>query len=168
MTDNKEWFTSVKNYQLNSIKKYLQSGQDINAENDDGMTALHIACRSNNLELVKFLVDNKASINHQPEGYEITPLMTACSYGHMDIVKYLVEECNAKLNLRDSYGYTALMMACERGNLDLIIYLLDNKNIDVNIKNIHGHSAIVLALNNGLNIFNFFANKFDIHLTRKN
>lgn len=70
-----------------------------NAKNQIGMSALHVACRSNHLEVVKLLVENgadktkKYSLNEIDLGKGpvrgVTALDIAKSLGHTDIVNFL-------------------------------------------------------------------------------
>ena len=55
----------------------------------DGSTALHVAATNGNHDIVKFLLDHKASVNIQ-DYHGNTPLHLAASYGNYEVVKLLV------------------------------------------------------------------------------
>ena len=57
----------------------------------DGNTVLIIASELGRLNIVKFLIDNKANINEQNNNKE-TALMLASRKGHIDIVKLLIRK----------------------------------------------------------------------------
>ena len=58
---------------------------------------LHTACHNGNLEIVKLLVQRRASVNTGDGRFHWTPLHRACSKGHQQIVEYLIMEakCDA-------------------------------------------------------------------------
>ncbi|MEI0567594.1 ankyrin repeat domain-containing protein, partial [Brachyspira pulli] len=66
------------------IQFLIESGIDINAQNNKGCTALMYACASESFNIVKILLENKADIYIKDnEG------KTALSYSNKDISKYL-------------------------------------------------------------------------------
>ena len=104
------------------------------------------AIKNNNLELVKYLVENKnidlfgGQCKYMREAtkmghneivkYLITQgcppyacahfnLKTACKTGNMDLVRYLVEECNCRVNLYDNY------LVRNASNLEIKNYLIE-------------------------------------------
>ena len=48
---------------IETIKKFVSDGGDVNVCNDKGKTSLHIACLHHRLDVVIFLLDNGADIN---------------------------------------------------------------------------------------------------------
>ena len=56
-------FVSLEN--LEDIKNKLKAGTDINITDDKGNTLLHSNAAKNNLEIIKYLLDNKADVNKQ-------------------------------------------------------------------------------------------------------
>lgn len=59
----------------------------------DGMTSLHVAAKSGNLEACKIILNTSSTVpnfvNIQDDG-GWTPLVWACEHGHCEIIKYLV------------------------------------------------------------------------------
>jgi ankyrin repeat protein len=53
----------ARNGDLESLKRMLSAGTDINAQDDEGRTALHYAVMSTNNYLVRYLVERGAEIN---------------------------------------------------------------------------------------------------------
>jgi ankyrin repeat protein len=82
---------------LNSVKKYLTKGEDINQYDRHGWTPLIWAIYYNNYDVVKYLLDNKANPNaktlyNSGSIYkESTPLIIASYYGYEDIVILLLK-----------------------------------------------------------------------------
>ncbi len=71
------------------------------AFNIDG-SAIHYACRSGHLNIVKYLLQQDSTIINQLDAEDWTPLHYACNNGHLNIVKLLLEY-NANVNLKDNY-----------------------------------------------------------------
>jgi ankyrin repeat protein len=53
---------------------YIKKGADVNAQSDDGFTALHHAVFSNDINIVKLLIENGASVNLRDFDSRLTPL----------------------------------------------------------------------------------------------
>jgi ankyrin repeat protein len=67
---------------------------------------LSIACRKNNISLVKRLLERGIDPNKKDEfGY--TALHSACSVGNLELINLLLEY-NANPNVRDNYNTTVL------------------------------------------------------------
>lgn len=72
-------------------KKLINSGTiDINATRHGGWTALMLAARYGNSEMVKILIGNKAAINSSTTS-GMTALYLAKKFGHEEVVKLLIE-----------------------------------------------------------------------------
>ena len=84
------------------IVTYLSQCNKITVNN----AHLYLACRYNNLEVVKFLISYLAPDEDEKKLLEVvnsqhtevlwTPFMRACHYGNMDVVRYFVEQSYAK------------------------------------------------------------------------
>lgn len=71
------------------VKQLLANGQDVNARNSDGLTALHTACIDGKYQMCQLLVTHGANINAADnEGW--TPLHAAAGSGHLRIANFLV------------------------------------------------------------------------------
>ena len=88
---------------LNTIICYYLSGVKF----DENI--MRLACKSGNLDLVKFLIDIKCPINDDSIGHAVL-------YGHYEIVKYLV-------NIDVPLTTLAMYNACVTGNLIMINFL---------------------------------------------
>ena len=111
----------------------------LNAKNNNGDTALMLACRSGTLELVKLLVLNHETLYQQSNAISEFLLERVSSAHKVDI------------DMKTNYGYTALMIVSENGYTDMVKFLIemgvDINVIDNNLKS--GPSPMVLACKEG-------------------
>jgi len=107
------------------IVKLLLKGNpdDLNAEADDGRTALIIAASKGYKEIVELLLDKGAAVNFQNNDGQ-TALMRAAFYGHREIVELLLKN-GAVDELEDNWGENALISAAVRRHTKIIELLLD-------------------------------------------
>jgi ankyrin repeat protein len=104
----------------------------INALDIFGNTPLHSAAKSGNLDLVKYLIEEKGADFNAPDNDGETPLHSAASWGTLDVLKYLIEEKGADFNTPDNDGETPLHSAASWGTLDVVKYLIEEKGADFN------------------------------------
>jgi ankyrin repeat protein len=98
-------------------------GANIHLRNYHGETALHVACDSCNLNMVRWLVYNRANINCADHA-GITPLMLATTTPCCSAVIELLCECGADVNYVNRYGDTALDVATGDVRLVKLMYPL--------------------------------------------
>ncbi|WP_341820524.1 ankyrin repeat domain-containing protein [Wolbachia endosymbiont (group A) of Cydia strobilella] len=84
-------------------------GEDIDAQDENGLTFLHRAAARNNKESVELLVKCGAKVDVQDKD-GLTPLHYAAVYGCVEIAEYLVEG-GANVNAQDKAEYTPLCYA---------------------------------------------------------
>ncbi|XP_044727865.1 nuclear factor NF-kappa-B p100 subunit isoform X2 [Chrysoperla carnea] len=107
---------------------------DFDLENDDGLTAVHLAVRSNNLAVTSLLIEKGADVNHISSHDGDSALHMAVTNNNIDIVKYLLEFSKININQQNFGGYTALHKAVAEENAD-ICKILRVYNADPNIPN---------------------------------
>mmetsp|Transcript_1052 Transcript_1052/g.1172 ORF Transcript_1052/g.1172 Transcript_1052/m.1172 type:complete len:368 (+) Transcript_1052:177-1280(+) len=138
-------FETVKFLLLSSTAG--QHGVPINSKAHNGNTALHLTAQHGSLDIIQYLIDEKAEVNVQND-YDLTPLHFACIGGHLNIVRYLVLH-GASIHIRNSSGSTALHLAAGSGKHDICAYLAEQPKIDLMALDSEGHSAIDAALSAG-------------------
>ena len=120
-------------------------GDNIDATDGDGCTALHSAAALNRLDMVSYLVQHSAAVNKHSHANR-TPLHMAACKGNLEVVKYLVQK-KAKVNLADEDGNTPCSDAVSGGHLEVLTYLIehgaDKDGTD------YGISPLCLASSNG-------------------
>jgi len=103
-------------------------GIDLNEEDDNGMSALHLVSiyASGHLAFVQKLVSLGAN-PHQRMRNGNTVLGCNCGSGHFDVVEYLLDHCGCDPMISSHDGWTALHSASRRkNNHRVIVKLLDN------------------------------------------
>ncbi|KAJ9613425.1 Glycerophosphocholine phosphodiesterase [Cladophialophora chaetospira] len=107
---------------LEIVRLLVGAGVDINHQDEQGDTALHVAARFGHFECAKLLLEGtekqKADIELVEKTYGWTPLFIACVDGHLPIVELLIEH-GADLERLDSSGWNAKEHAALRGHVDI-------------------------------------------------
>lgn len=112
-----------------------------------GDSALHMAIRYGNLDIVKYLAtsDNITFDDITSDDIIFDELLEACVNGHVDVVKYIIEEYH--IDIYDEDGRSEMFIAsAENGHIDLVRYFLDF--IGNKIDKVENSAAIDLAKEN--------------------
>lgn len=153
------------NVESDLVDTFLSAGADLNTQNMDGETALHIAARCGLYEISERLIKNGAELNVY-DAYGRNVLHTAVCSNEYQIVKLILNHCSMinqslinsgaatmsspilddKYDLIDSktnddLGDTPLIIAA-RLNLNNIVQLLIDFNATVNATDNEGRSAL--------------------------
>ncbi|EJF64724.1 ankyrin, partial [Dichomitus squalens LYAD-421 SS1] len=103
----------------------------VNAIDDDGRTPLHWAASSGSVDIVRFLIDQKADVNRGDSG-GWTPLHIASSGGFDDVVRELLG-AGAEVNRTNDKGITPLHYAASKSRIE-IGKLLIARGADINAR----------------------------------
>ena len=137
------------------IRTLLAQRVDVNAQQADGMTALHWAAYRDELELARQLVRAGANVK-AANRYGVTPLSLACTNGDGGMVALFIT-AGVDVNAALPGGETPLMTASRTGNLAAVKALI-NHGAKVDAKDdrrgqtalmwaaAEGHAPIVQAL----------------------
>ncbi|EAY16383.1 ankyrin repeat protein, putative [Trichomonas vaginalis G3] len=131
-------------FNIQSLCEYfLSHGANINEKDNGGLTALHIAVDSNQLEIVEFLLSHGANIDEK-DNDGLTALHIAVKSNQLKIVEFLLSH-GANINEKDYLGKTALHIAVKSNQLKIVEFLLSHgANIDE--KNNDGLTALHFAV----------------------
>lgn len=110
---------------LREVELCLAAGIDPNVFRDND-TALLIATKNNNVEMVNLLLAYGANPNIKGEKGQNTPLITASERGYLDIAKALLSDKRTNPNMRDEKMLTPLMHAASKGHVEIVLALLEN------------------------------------------
>ncbi|KAK3093431.1 hypothetical protein FSP39_015649 [Pinctada imbricata] len=75
---------------VQALQKLKESGADFSLPNQDGRTALHVACREGHYPVVQYLLHNGVSV-HAKDHQGLTPLMDAINGKHENVITLLVK-----------------------------------------------------------------------------
>ncbi len=144
----------------------VERGADVNAVDRGGETALHMACRTQDVYLARFLLSHGAQRSVQVrDAAGNTPLIDAAAaegtrsvpvpvMGEVVITTLeappsaelvqLLLDAGADLSAPTNRGNTALHIAAYKGHLEIVRLLL-SRGADRNLKNARGETAEMLA-----------------------
>ena len=127
-----------------AVQTLLKRGEDVNAAQADGMTALHWAASHGDAELAQLLIYAGANLRAATRINGYTPLFVASQYGHAAVIETLLKGgADAKAVSRS--GSTPLMLAAASGRVEAVTRLLD-AGADVNAKeSARGQTAVMFA-----------------------
>ena len=137
---------------LKICRMLLQSYNFVNHErDDDGLTVLHSAVLSGELELLQYLIENGSDVFSKTKDGR-SCLHLAAEQGDLNICRMLLQNYNFVIQEADDDGLTVLHSAVLSGELELLQYLIENGS-DVFSKTKDGRSCLHLAAEQGdLNI----------------
>ncbi|XP_069707034.1 ankyrin repeat domain-containing protein 26 [Phaenicophaeus curvirostris] len=115
----------------------------IDARDKAERTALHLACASGHVDVVKYLVENKCKLNLLDNDNR-SPLMKAVQCQQEECVAIVLEH-GADPNLADADGNTALHLAVISPNTSVAGLLLEH-NANIDAQNKEGCTPLILAV----------------------
>lgn len=133
---------------LEKVKELMKKGNvDVNKPDADGKTPLHRAAQSGSVDVMSFLLDNKADASKRSKSGE-TPLHVAVFHRNSKAVELLLKKSE---NARDAVNavddvmqMTALHIGIKNGSADIVKTLLDH-GADAAIEDASGQNALSLA-----------------------
>ena len=121
-----------------------QLNEDMNDEDQDGMTPLATAVYREEIEIIKQLLANGARIDHRNDLYGFTALHYAARFGKKKSTEALIAQ-GADISARDKWEYQPIHWAAYHDRPE-IIELLISKGADINAKTSLGETPLELAI----------------------
>lgn len=109
---------------LEVVKKFIEKGINMEANDRFGQTPLHVAVRSGNKAVTRALLEKGANSEARTSNNE-TLLHMAAKGGQMDIAQVLLES-GVDIEAKDSSQHTPLHKAAKAGHGDIVKLLLKN------------------------------------------
>lgn len=136
-----------KNFNEHKIDNLFEvSDIDINWQDEEGKSFLHICEEKNLRESIKWLIKNNANLEIEDKNKE-TALFYAIKENHSHMVKLLIEN-KANANHQNSYERIPFQEAIYASNMNIVDFLIPlTKNL--NNADIYGHNAIFDAVMSG-------------------
>lgn len=122
----------------------LDRGADLQARDEEGLTALHYAAATGNLPTLRALLDAKAKLAVSDKN-GTTPLHWAAARGRKETAQALLA-ADAPVDPADKEGQTPLHLAVAAGQEVLVRLLLDH-GANPNLRNHKGETAFTYAEN---------------------
>lgn len=133
-----------KNKMFPVVKYLINKGLDVDLVDDNGRTALHIACRVGHSETVKLLLKTKTDVNAITNFTKLTPIHIAALYGRTDIVRLLME-AGCIIDSVDQNLETPLHLAARGGHVEALS-LITPLSKKLNSTDIDGRTALHLTV----------------------
>jgi len=142
---------------LARVGKFVEGGANVNAKNNQGMTALHLAVQEKHQDVAKFLITKGADINAKDKsGY--TPLYYAVWNEDKDMVRLLVTK-GADVNFTPEKDYPPLHYAVWMEDIDIVKLFVAN-GVKFDVKDNDGWTAFRYAASQGnRELVEFFVSK---------
>jgi ankyrin repeat protein len=104
----------------------LDIGVDVNVQDVNGITSLHLASAERNYTVVKMLIDNGVDVNTVTSDQRTSLHYAALTeYANVNSVLLLLN-AGINVNARDAEGMTALHLASQARNYEIVEMLVDN------------------------------------------
>lgn len=134
---------AARNADRDALRALLRQKVDVNAVENDGVTALHWASYRDDVESAGLLIGAGANVNTATD-LGVTPLWTAGLNGSAAMVRRLLE-AGANPNASLLLGETPVMVAARTGNPEIVEQLLI-KGANVNAQAARGQTALMWAV----------------------
>lgn len=119
---------------------------DINASNQNGLTALHSASKEGHVRIVEELIARGANV-HAKTNRGNTALHIASLAGHEPVVRMLINN-GADVNAQSASGFSALYMASQENHVQIVKLLLAS-NANQNLATTDGFTPLAVAMQQG-------------------
>ena len=140
---NREIFNTVRDGNIDKLKKMLESGENIHCRDEHGYTLLHTATGST-VEMLDYIVSQGADIRDRCTIGGTTAIHSAARYYNLDTLKYLVSK-GLNANVIDDLGRTPLWSTVtpdeSQCDIEIVMYLV-SQGCNVNHKNFQGRTII--------------------------
>jgi hypothetical protein len=132
---------------LGEVQRLIGLGANVNAVTGAGRTPLMSATAYGHINIVRFLLENGASINIKDthDGWTALMFSTGFTNEEFEIAKLLIENGADVNEISTKHGGTALMMACKKCHSKIARLLIETPNINLNIVTNDGLTALDFA-----------------------
>jgi ankyrin repeat protein len=122
----------------------VRIAENINVQNANGSTALHLAVKTNNVETCRLLCQcPHINVNIKDKRMQNTPLHHAID--NIELVRILCSQANVDINAQNCNKQTVLHCAIIKACDNVVAYLCTINECNVNARTVD-HSPLTLAL----------------------
>lgn len=118
---------------LETIRRLILGGVDVNAQYESAETPLHLASCNDHIDVVRFLLENNADVNAKSSNIPQTPLGQALVNRKVDVAKLLLAK-GADVN--DEMGFWS-----HRGEMTPLGYILSTRDLHQLLPHFLDHGA---------------------------
>ena len=136
----------VDNNDIDGVRDYDNTVNEINKKDIVGDTALACASRNGNIEITELLLEIETINVNLQDCDGNTALIIASRIGNIEIVNLLLTNETINVNFQNKIGYTALTYTSKKGNIEMIKLLLA-KGATVIIKHYYSYMVIDVLTN---------------------
>ena len=127
-----------------AVTALIKDAADVNAAQGDGMTALHWAAMTGDVEIARMLIYAGANVKASTRIGAYTPLYLASQQGNAEVIEALIQ-AGSDPKAGTPNGTTPLMVAAQAGKIDAVGVLIDG-GADVNAKDgVRGQTPLMYA-----------------------
>ena len=174
------FFKALRNVSLSKVKKYIESGLDIEIKDKYGNSPLLLAGKCKIYKLIKYLIDAGANFQVINNYRESILHYTVCSNKLMEITQYVIENIQSENELdffqikNSSHHRTALHLALHHqpSNISLAkLFIKDKCKFLLNVPDKNGFTPAHIAIkqNCSLEMFEFLLeNEADFNIPATN
>ena len=130
--DEKEFLSKTSERDNDNVLNLINTGVDVNVQDENGMTGLMKASQTGNVELIEELIRVGANVNIQNIFGNTALICATLNWQNECVLKLLENGANTKIQGKD--GLTALMYAAKNGNINSLQTLIEG-GADPNIPN---------------------------------
>ena len=134
----------VEKNDIVAVKRSLDNGADVNAQDRNKRSLLLIVTINQQVEMAKLLVAHGANVNLQDDRMD-SPFLYAGASGQTELVQLFLAN-GARFDIFNRYNGTALIPACERGYVETVKVLVHTKDFPINHVNRLGWTALLEAV----------------------
>jgi len=138
-----EMLRAASSDSVDELERLAESGADLNAVGEGGMTPLMWAVKRGSLNAARFLAGKFGLEDATPRGD--TLLMLAARAAQLEMAEWLLPQVNARE--APPHGWTALMAATLSGSAEMVSKLLPGS--DAKARNEEGWTALMFAAKEG-------------------
>jgi ankyrin repeat protein len=133
-----------------AVRTLLRDGADPSAAQGDGLTALHVAAETGNLEITRLLIAGKADVQAKSRLGGYTPLHLAAGAAHVEVVRALVQAGADVKAVTTTGGVTPLHLAAKALNGEAAVRVLIEAGAPVNaLDGTSGQTPLMFAAGYG-------------------
>ena len=103
---------------------HVLTSVNVNCQDENGNSPLHLACKHNEIEIVSYLTNERKCNQTVQNAIGELPLHIACRQKSLKMVKYV---SNCDINTQADTGDTPLHIACRHKALEIVRYFVQTK-----------------------------------------